>query len=232
MNKTVVIHQPDFLPYLGFFHRFLHANFWVILDDAQFVQHSSRSWHNRDKIKTPQGEKWITLSVQKCRIGTPIKEVRLSQEVKWREDHINLIKTNYKNAGYFNEIFPYLEELYLFEYDKMIDFNLKSIEMLMKLFDIEIPCIKSSTLEASGKKGDLLIDILKKVSGTTYLSGVGARAYTDEKLFKNAGIRLIWQDFKHPTYPQLHGDFIPYLSSIDLLLNCGIKKSGEILRGC
>ena len=112
----------------------------------------------------------------------------------------------------------------------MMDFNLKSIDMLMNMFDIKIERILASTLNPAGTSNDLLVDILKKVAATTYLSGVGAKSYIDPRPFKDAKINFIWQEFKHPVYSQLHGEFIPYLSSIDLLFNCGIQKSREILR--
>lgn len=232
MDKTVVIHQPDFLPHIAFFHRFLYADLWVILDTVQFVHKTSRSWHNRDKIKSPQGEKWLTVAVQKCRTETPINKVLLSKAVNWKEDHLNLIRQNYKNADYFGEIFPYAQELYRFECGKMIDFNLASIDMLLRLFDIHIPFVKASALDLQGRKNELLIDILEKVDGKTYLSGIGARDYLEIKLFNEANIQVVWQDFKHPAYRQLHGDFIPYLSSVDLLFNCGIDGSRKIIRRC
>lgn len=231
MTKTVVIHQPDFLPYMGFFHRFLNADRWVILDNVQFV-HSNRSWHNRDKIKTADGEKWITVSVQKCSRDTKIKDVLLSKDIDWQRNNLQLIEFNYKKAPFFNEIFPYISELYLYKFDALIDFNLKSIEMLMTLFDIKISSILASTLNPAGKSNYLLVDILKKESATTYLSGVGAKDYYDPKPFQDAGINVIWQDFQHPVYSQLHGEFVPYLSSIDILFNCGIEKSREIIRRC
>lgn len=227
MGRIAVIHQPDFLPYLGFFHRFLQADLWVILDNVQFVR---RGWQHRDKVKTPGGEKWITISVQKPELGSPIKEVLLSKDVDWKNTHLNLIKQNYKKAEFFNEIFPYIEELYESDCFKMIDFNLKSIKFLSGLFDIKIEYATASSLGAEGKNNDLLVDILKRAGVITYLSGVGAKDYFKKEPFDQAGIKVIWQEFAHPVYPQLFGRFIPYLSSIDLFFNCGIKKSREILR--
>jgi hypothetical protein len=104
--------------------------------------------------------------------------------------------------------------------------------MLMGLLDIEIPQVLASTLNTTGKKNELLVDILQKVGATQYLSGVGARAYFEPELYERAGIEVVWQDFLHPAYPQLHGPFIPYLSSIDMLFNCGIEESRKILRSC
>lgn len=232
MSKTVVIHQPDFLSYLGFFHRLLFADVFVVLDTAQFVDGTSQSWMHRDKIKTPQGEKWLSLSIKKLPRDTAICDVLLSDAVDWRSTNLSLLRENYKKALYFQEIFPYIEQLYAFKCERMMDFNLKSIEMLMTFFDIKVPMIFTSDLDAQGKKNELLVDILKKTAATYYLSGVGARAYFDPASFMEANIEVIWQNFTHPVYPQLHGDFVPYLSSIDLLFNCGIDKSREILRSC
>ena len=231
MKKTVVIHQPDFLPYLGFFHRLLHADMFVVLDDAQYVNGTSQSWMNRDKLKTSQGEKWLTVSVKKAPRETSINQIELSQS-DWRVDNVNLIRHNYGQAPYFSEIYPYIEMLYAYDGNLLFEFNLNSILMLMGLLDIEIPQALASRLSTTGKKNELLVDILCKVGATQYLSGVGARTYFDPELYERAGIEVVWQDFLHPVYPQLHGPFIPYLSSIDMLFNCGIEESRKILRSC
>lgn len=231
MSSIVVIHQPDFLSYLGFFHRFLLADKWVILDNVQFVTGTTKSWQNRDKIKTAQGARWITVSVQKVALGTAIKEVLLS-ESHWRRDNLNLIRHSYGKAPYYSEIMPHIDDLYKYKCSRLVEFNLKSTEKLMELFDIRIDTVLASDLHPSGKSNELLADILKKVKADRYLSGDGARAYFDPAPFDKAGIEVIWQNFKHPVYPQLHGEFIPYLSSIDLLFNCGIENSRKILRNC
>ena len=105
MRKVVVIHQPDFMPYLGFFHRLLYADEFVILDNVQFLR---RGWHHRDKIKTDSGEKWFTVGVKKASQNTLIKDIILNEE-NWKEQHVNLIKNNYKKSKFFTEIFPYRE---------------------------------------------------------------------------------------------------------------------------
>lgn len=229
MNRTVVIHQPDFLPYIGFFHRFLLADLWVVLDNVQFLAGGIKSWHNRDKIKTPQGERWLTVGIKKVPTETMINEVFLAND-DWEKKNLNLLRENYRKAPFFGEIFPRVEKLYSHDCVKLVDFNMRSIEMLMEMFDIRIKTVFASTLKAAGKKTERLVDICKKVGATTYLTGVGSKDYLQEPLFEAEGIKVIWQDFKHPVYPQLHGEFMPYLSSIDLLFNCGIEKSREILR--
>ena len=112
MTKTVVIHQPDFAPYLGFFDRFLQADLYIVLDHVQFVTGTSRSWTHRDKIKTPAGEKWLTLSTRKAPRDTPINQIELSDSIDWAKDNLNLLDANYRRAPFFDEIMPQLRSLY------------------------------------------------------------------------------------------------------------------------
>jgi len=227
-RKTVVIHQPDFLPYLGFFHRFLYADLYVSLDHVQFV-HSNRSWTHRDKIKTPQGAKWVTVSVKKAPRDTPINRIELA-ETGWRDENLNLIEQNYRRSAFFGEVMPHVQLLYSLQCHLLRDFNMASIEMLMDLLDVRIPCVFSSTLDPHGAKNELLVYILRKTGATHYLSGVGARDYFDPEPFDRAGIAVEWQQFEHPVYAQCHGPFEPFLSSIDLLFNCGIERARQFLR--
>lgn len=230
-NKIAVVHQPDFMPYLGFFDRLLKSDIYVIFDNVQFVR-SSRGWTSRDKIKTANGEKWITVGSKKAPRDTPINQIFLSEDFSWKELHLNLFKENYRRSGFFDEIMPYIEKLYDFHCERMMDFNMESIKMLMNLLDIHIDMVFASDLNPQGKNNTLIVDILKKLGIHKYLSGIGARDYYDPVPYEEAGIEVIWQDFKHPIYSQQHGGFIPYLSSIDLLFNCGIEQSRRIIRQC
>jgi len=227
--KTAVIHQPDFLPHIGFFHRLLHADVFIILDHAQYVTHSSRSWMNRDKIKTRNGEAWLTVSVLKAPRDTPINRIELADN-GWRQDNLNLVRENYRNAPYFDQLYPQLEALYALPCTRLVEFNLASIRMLLDWYGIAIPIIFSSVMQPSGTKNELLVDLLGKAGAGRYLSGPGARAYHRDEPFAEAGIEVVWQEFAHPVYAQQYGDFIPYLSSIDLFFNCGIEQSRAILR--
>ena len=230
MKKIVVIHQPDFMSYLGFFHRLLHADLFIVLDNVQFVSNSSKAWTNRDKIKTQKGDQWLTVSVNKAPLNTNINEITINYNVDWQNKNLELLQQNYTKADFFDEIFPKIEALYSTRHEKLFDFNMKSIEMLNSFFDIRIDIVFSSDLKTTKTKSERLVELLKQVNATHYLSGIGAKDYHVDKPFENAGIEVIWQKFQHPVYKQLHGDFIPYLSSIDLLFNCGIEKSREILR--
>jgi hypothetical protein len=230
MSKIVVIHQPDFLSYIGFFHRLLHSDLYLILDDVQFVTGTSKSWMNRDKIKTQNGEKWLTVSVKKAPKLTNINQIDLNYSLNWQNQNLELLKQSYRKSKYYKEIIPYLEKLYSNKCEKLVDFNMASIFMLIDLFDIKIDIKYSSNLITSKTKSERLVELLTQVEATHYLSGIGAKDYHVDEPFDNANIEVVWQDFEHPVYTQLYDEFIPYLSSIDLLFNCGIKESRKILR--
>lgn len=227
MLKTTVIHQPDFLPYLGFFHRLIDADLFIVLDHVQF---SSSNWTHRDKIKTTGGVKWLTASLEKTPLGTAICDVKLSQQYDWREQHLNKLEAAYKNAGYFEETFPLMKEIYRDGETLLANFNIHAIDCICKCLGIEIARVYSSEMHVEGNKTDMLISLLSQTDSTTYLSGVGARDYLQTESFESANIKLTWQEFDHPVYSQLHGDFAPYLSTIDVLFNCGIDGTKQMLR--
>ena len=231
MSRTVVIHQPDFLPWLGFFDRLLAADLFIVLDHVQFVSGTSRSWTHRDKIKTPQGARWLSLHVQKAPFGTQIKDIMLKPDGGWRAENLNQLRENYRKAPYFSEVFPLVEQVYLTGDNRMIALNLAGLDLLETLLDARTPHLYSSEMSPQGASTSMLVDLLQKAGATRYVSGLGAKNYLDTSALDAAGIELVWQDFKHPVYPQLHGEFIPMLSSIDLLFNCGIKGAQKLLRG-
>lgn len=232
MTRTVVIHQPDFAPYLGFFHRFLHADLYIALDHVQFVSGTSRSWTQRDKIKTAAGEKWLTLGLNKPPFGTPINQVELAPSSAWVEANLALLRQNYRKAPGYAEIMPIVEALYAEPPRLMRDFNLAWLERLCDLLEVRLPFVLSSSLDPQGHRNELLIDLLRKVGATRYLSGIGARGYMEPEKFAAAGIEVIWQQFDHPVYPQQFGPFIPFLSILDVLFNCGIAGARRLLRSC
>lgn len=227
--KRVCIHQPDFAPYLGFFHRLLLVDLFIVLDDVQFLR---RGWHHRDKIKTPQGERWLTLSIKKGDFYQKINQVILSENRDvWVTRHLNLLMENYRRAPYFDEYFPRIRSIYQTGFSKLVDLNLAFLQFFFEIFDTHVVTVLSSTLNVPGKSNQKLINLVKAVGGTHYLSGIGARAYLDEQMFADEGITVEWQQFQHPVYPQLHGEFIPNLSCIDLLFNCG-PGAKEVLWSC
>jgi len=224
--RTVCIHQPDFIPYLGFYHRLLLTDHFVLLDDVQFLR---RGWHHRDKIKRKNGPVWLTLSVSKGPYEQKINEVNLSKEIKWIDGNLNLIKENYRQARYFDGIFPRVEQIYKANHEKLIDFNIAFMDFSLEMFDMDIEISRASDSNILSTSSDRLLELVKLNDGDCYLSGSGAKAYLDESLFAKQSIDVIWQNFSHPKYPQLHGEFEPMLSCLDLFFNCG-ADSARILR--
>ncbi len=228
MSKIVVIHQPDFLPYLGFFHRLLYCDIFVVLDHVQF---SKKGWHSRDKIKSPDGKAvWLTVPVKNKKGTRPINQVRIDNNTHWQKKHLNILISYFSKAPFFKEIYYAIETIYHTDFEYLIDNNIALINLLMDFFAIKVDVVFSSNMNVVTSKTQLNIDIVKLLNADGYLSGTGAKDYLDETLFIKESVELFWQDFRHPVYPQVNGDFIPFLSAIDLLFNCGINQSRKILR--
>ena len=227
MENTVVIHQPDFAPYIGFFQRLVNADLFIILDNVQFV-HSNNGWTHRDKIRTREGSKWITNSIRKTSRNSLMNEIFYSKS-DWRTRNLNLIKENYRKAKFFEILFPFFEDLYFLKTQSLLEFNMFWINAICDLLDLKIDVMYSSKLNVSGVKNDMIINLLKSVNASNYLSGDGAKAYLDEGIFTANNINLIWQNYNHPIYEQQFDKFIPYLSIIDCLLNCGINETKNLI---
>jgi hypothetical protein len=212
----VTIHQPDFMPWLGFFDRWAKSDLYVVLDDVQFLR---RGWHHRDKIKTPQGPAWLTVPVKnKGRYEQQIREVEIDNDSNWRRKHLSTIQNAYSKAPKFDRLFPKIEAVYLKNHKKLVDFNLDILLVLAAEFGIKTPFAPASDFQAKGQKSERLVNLVKLNKGSRYLTGKGARSYLDEDLFAAEGLEVIWQDFEHPVYPQLHGEFQPGLSALDYLM--------------
>jgi len=215
---VVAIHQPNFLPWMGYFYKMAKCDIFIFLDNVQF---SKNSFQNRVKIKTPQGAQWLTVPVH-FRFGQLTYEVQIDNQTNWREKHLKTFEMNYKRAPFFDEVYFLLKDIYLkAKWTSLVDFNIELIMKICGYLDIKPQIMKASSLGVDGKATELLIGLIKKVGGKIYLSGTGGMKYQDEERFKEEGIELIYSDFVHPIYPQLWGDFVEGLSIIDLLFNMG-----------
>ena len=224
--KVVSAHQPDFLPYLGFYDRLFQCDIFVIMDDVQLIR---QGWHNRNKIKTVNGPVWITVPVLKTGRGNQsILDVQIDQTQKWRRKILRGITFNYQAAKYFEEFFYPISKIFESDYELLIDLNYALILHFIAVLNIDVEIVRASTLGLKRKRNEYLIDLVKSVGGDAYLSGTGAKEYMNEKIFEEESIDVIWQKFNHPNYSQCFGDFTPNMSAIDLLLNCG-PKSGAII---
>ena len=217
----ITIHQPNYLPYLGFFDKMKQSDTFVIYDDAQF---NKEDFQHRNKIRIYHGWKWLTVPVEKKHI--PIRKVRIRNEltvkgITWQESHLKEIRDNYNATSYYALYENHLEAIYTDKYDKLIDLNMNLINFLKNAFNIKTKIIFASELGFRSQSTERLVDITEALGGDVYLSGPAGRDYLDVSLFDSRGISVEFQDFKHPVYKQRYDGFIPNMSAIDALFNVG-----------
>ncbi len=221
----VSIQQPQYLPYIGFFHKLMLSDIHVILDD---VTYGKNTFVNRNRIKTPQGAAWITIPMRVKR-DQMIKEYKIDNTRDWRRKHLNAIKTNYGGAPFFKDYREFFDDYYKKEWVNLVELDAEALEYIAKQLNINVKFIRSSKLGITTTETQRLIDICNAVEADTYISGIGGKEYMDGNLFKTNNITLIYQDFKHPVYKQRFGKFEEFMSIIDLLFNHG-KESTEIIK--
>ena len=220
--------QPTYLPWIGYFDLIDQSDFFVFFDNVQF---SKQSWQQRNKIKTVNGELLLTIPIFQNQ-NQKINEVKIDNKLNWKGKHERSIKFNYNKAPYFDRYSKFIEDIYRKDWEYLIDLNIHIIKYITKEMNLEKKFILSSKLDLKGNKTELLVNICKKLDADTYLSPLGSKEYIEENnLFKKEGIKLEYQHFEHQKYHQLFGDFIPYLSIIDLLFNEG-EQSLKIIRSC
>lgn len=223
--KLVVL-QPGYLPWLGFFDQMHWADIFVVYDD---VQYTKNDWRNRNRIKGTNGPQWLTVPVH-FHLGNLIKDVALHQDKRWVESHVKSLQFAYAKGKYFDDYFPQIKKLIKAPHERLIDLDMTLIMYLKGTLGIDTQVLYSSRMEAKGSKSQRLINICHECSATQYLTGDAARDYLDVKLFEDNGIEVRYHHYKHPEYPQLFGDFVPHLSVVDLLFNCG-PESLDYLKG-
>ena len=232
---NIVVLQPGYLPWLGFFDLMGLSDVFVVYDD---VQYTKNDWRNRNRIKTPQGIRWLTVPVDdKKRITQHllIKDVKIKNKIPWQDRHLKAIELNYKRARFYSDYFFQFEEIYKKKMERLIDLNTALVFLICKLLDLKRKIVFSSELGIDGVSTDRIIKICKYFNGKRYISGKVAMNYLDENMFREAGICLTWHEYQHPVYDQLWDKFIPYLSVIDVLFNCGresmkIINSGSLIQ--
>jgi len=218
----VSVHQPNYLPWVGLFHKMALSDVFVIFDDVQLVR--GKSYVTRTRIKTPNGTTWLTVPVLGKGDFKNINEVEIVTTDNWRKKHLKSIDFAYRKAKYYSEYIDVFREIYAKEWTKLVDLNCEIIRVMNKVLDIRAELVFSSKLsdgiERSGL--DKIMQIVKEVKADTYLTGTGkgSQRYMDEEVFKKAGIQLQYQDFVHPIYLQLWGgEFVENLSMVDLMFN-------------
>jgi hypothetical protein len=218
----VAIHQPNFLPWLGYFHKLINCDVFIFLDDAQFPR--GKSYTSRVLIKSPSGPMWLTVPVRGKGDMSPIKDVFTADNIDWQRKHLRTLEACYARTPYFKDYIPLIEQIYQMNCSNLADFNINLITALAGCFSAQTRMVRSSEL-AMDRNGSLehLIRLVKYVGGTEYLTGTGKGSlrYIDEEAFDREGVKVLYQNFNHPQYPQQWGEFVSNLSAIDLLFNWG-----------
>jgi hypothetical protein len=216
VRKVVAIHQPNFFPWLGFFNKIARADVFILMDNVQFPKSGHGSWSNRVQLVINGQAAWVTMPVVRSFHGTRIiKDMEINNSTPWREKLLKTVQMNYARAPLFEQVFPLFKNLVNNPTDRLMGYNEAAIR----------------TLAAAGEATDLLISMTRAVGGTVYLCGGGAEGYQEDDKFAQAGLELIYQNFQHPIYPQINtSEFVPGLSIVDALMNCGIEGTRRLLQ--
>ncbi len=218
----VVILQPSYIPWRGYFDQIRKADLFIFYDDVQYDKHG---WRNRNQIKTSQGKQWLTIPVHSRGVQVekiPINQICIVQESAWNADHLKTLEYAYRKAPYFKKYLPLLEQFYDRHDELLADFTIDFTIALARELGIQHTRFeRSSALYAEGQKTDRLISILKKAGATHYFSGPSARDYIEPEKFAEAGITLEYMEYSYPEYPQLYPPYDPFVSILDLLFMTG-----------
>lgn len=216
-TRSVSIHQPNYIPWLGYFYKIFQTDYFVFLDDVQF---SNEGMHNYHYIKTKNGPQRIKIPVLQT-LGDKINEVRVRNELTWKEKHLNLLRENYGNSDHFDEVFSDFSALIHEDHEYLSCLNVKIIKFLSNKLGLKTVFVKSSDLNISTVKEKKIIDICTALECGIYVSGTGARAYQNEEHFEENGIHLKYSEYKPFKYKQQFGDFQSNVTILDFLMNCG-----------
>ncbi|WP_102126289.1 WbqC family protein [Deinococcus planocerae] len=213
----VTIHQPNFLPWLGFFDKMADADLLVVLDHVGFEK---GGYQNRVRVKGPSGEQWLTAPVNTAgRCGAPIHEVELNHRTPWGRNHRLTLRQFYgKTPGYAAQE-ELLETLYGGRPERLVDFTVPALGHLAGALGVSTPVVLASSLGVGGRRSELLCALVREVGGTAYLSGPSGRDYLDEEVFRRHGIEVHYHSFRPFAYPQPFGPFAPAMSTLDYLFN-------------
>ncbi|SCA56292.1 conserved hypothetical protein [Candidatus Terasakiella magnetica] len=221
----ITIHQPEHMPWSGYFHKMAQADQYVLLDNVQFKKNN---WQNRNRIIDRAGNVlWLSVPVNmKGHISSTIRETTIQNSQKWQKKYIGRIRGAYAKHPYFKEYWPELENILTTEYDFIWQLNVRLIEFFKNILLIETPLVFASDLETHGNSTDLLLSICQALNADTYISGPDGASYMELEKFAQVKVDIVFHSFKPPVYEARN--FEPGLSTLDLIMNCG-PDSREII---
>lgn len=230
--KSIAIHQPNYLPWLGYFHKIQIADEFVILDDVDYQSGNASSITNRTRIKTSNGGVLLTVPVLKNHESRHINQIRIDNQQPWAKKHLKTLQMAYAKSAHFDEIYVLLEAILSQKFEFLALLNETLIREICNYLEIGTPLRLSSSLDTIevSEKNERIIEICEKLGATVYFSGNGAREYNDEALYVSHGLKLDYTQFSAPVYPQLYGEFLGGLSIVDALFNCE-RETKLLLKG-
>ncbi len=225
---TVVISQPMFFPWVGLFEQIRLADVYVHYVDVQF---SKGSFTNRVQVKTAGGPRWLTIPLRDLHLGQHISTVQMAPGGGWRQSHLALLEQAYAKAPHLKDMLALASDVYSLDTESLAQFVIRSMNICLAYFGLEEgrTYVQSDRLGITGAASQRVLDIVRSVDGTVYVTGHGARNYLDHELFESHGVRVEYMDYRKTPYSQLHGEFTPYVSVLDLIANAG-RDGREAIR--
>ena len=220
-ERRCVISQPRLFPGLHYLDRMLLADVFGVFDT---VQYNPRHEENRARIKTAQGPAWLTVPMRRTHREQSIRDTVLSDQ-PWRDKAVGTLRHAYGRAPRLQDGFDEIEKVITDDHETLVDLDMASWQPALNRIGTTASFRLASELEASGTGSEHLLEICLEVGATVYVSGGFGRDYLDLDLFERAGVGVEFHDYEHPTYDQLHGEFVPYLSYLDALFNVGLDRS-------
>ena len=221
----IAIHQPHYIPWLGYLDRMIKADLFIVLDHVQFER---RNYQNRAAILLEGQSKLLTVPVVQRSQKETIVEKRIDASEggsrAWGTVHAKTLRYAYRKAPHLADYLPRIEEVLLARWERLVDLDLAMLALLREAFQIRTPLVRSSQMRAEGARSELLLNLCREVrAGSTFLGGLGgSRRYLDPEAFARAGIGVEWQSFDHPRYAQCGApEFVPGLMAFDLLFHQG-----------
>ncbi len=227
-ERVVGIHQPEYLPWLGFLNKLVNSNTFVLLDNVQFRKNY---FQNRNRIRTSEGWVWLTVPVKKGPLERLISEIEINNSTEWGVTHWKSIQQNYSRLRFFEDYSGFFEDVFNTVWNHLSELNTEIIRYFADSLGIETEIISASNMETSGSSSELLLNICNKLDADIYLSGSFGKNYLNETLFREAGIEVVYQDFHHPEYRQVYEPFVSDMSGLDLLFNEGASGQEIIKKG-
>jgi hypothetical protein len=229
-QKIITLHQPEFMPWMGFFYKILHSDTYVILDAVQFKKNH---FSNRNKIRITSKTGWQYINIPVSIKGNSkqnFNQITIQNSPNWKKKLLKAIYYSYQKSNYFDQVYPLIENCINTNSNRLIDINITLILAVLEFLEIKKEILFQSDLNINSSATQLVIDGTLACNSNIYLSGPSGKKYLDHKLLKQHNIEVIFKDFTHPLYKQVHGEFISHMSIIDLLFNNG-KQSKNILQG-